>query len=242
MSRIGFQRGSARRPNHSSPIVLSHEGGELYAITDPAQYLLSSACYLGEPGFYADRELSDPDNTEFSVLDERGRAIMKAARELALGPNPEDLLIIAHWARQSMNMRLFPQLLMTAAARWLKARSGEEQPICRYMPKVCSRPDDLLQVFALTNLLFGQPKSEKVGPRANFPQRLKKAMARTLSQYSLYKLVKYNRPQHHPNYADVLGVLRCRGLMRPSGRRTQVWLGGSASLLALVQGIEGLPH
>lgn len=222
MARIGFQRAKSKADKVAdrADVIVNKQGGIGYAITDPTQRLMAATAYLGEPGFFPEKGVNDASGLDYhaDVLDDRGREIYDTAVEVLRGSHPEDVLIIAHWARQKLNMRLFPQILMVAAARHLKVENVEN-PIIRYMPKISHRPDDLLQVHALYNALFGKATGAGTYRKAVLPSRLKRAMARTFGGYDVYKLVKYNRPQNHPNYADLLGSLRGGRLVPKSAMR-----------------------
>lgn len=202
-----------------SDAIVNKQGGVGHEIQNPSQKLLAMVgSYMGEPGFFAEvaAPKDNPKKYNASVLDTRGRELFEAACEVALSDSSEDLLIIAHWARQELNMRLAPQILLVAAARYLRV-DNVASPLVRYMPKISSRPDDLLQVHALYNALFGKLWNNRY-PRATFPSCLKRAMARTLSGYDVYQLLKYGSNKRRPNWGDVLGALR-GGRLLPKSKR-----------------------
>lgn len=220
MARVGFTKSKNVSVTQRDDAIINKQGGVGHRIDDPTQKLLAMVgSYMGEPGFFPDKEPSKLSLKSYNVLalDQRGRDLFEAALKVAQGDQPEDLLIIAHWARQDLNMRLAPQLLFVAAARTIRV-SHEASPLIRYLPKIASRPDDLLQVLALYNSLYGQRRAGARFPKAKLPSCLKRAFAQTMANYSDYQLLKYNNKSQHPNWADALGALR-GGRLVPKAKR-----------------------
>jgi len=203
MAKVGFNKSKATM---DTSIVLNKESGIVYSISNPAEKLIASVAYMGEPGFYPDAAIASNNEFNDKVLDERGTDILNTAIKIAKGDNPENLLCIAKWARQEMHMRLFPQLLVAVASKYIRGDDKTMNPVSRYVPAVCSRPDDLLQLLEIYNCLFGT--WEEGYPRANIPGCLQKGMAFALMTYSSYSLIKYNKPTQHPNFKDLLLSIR----------------------------------
>jgi 60 kDa SS-A/Ro ribonucleoprotein len=218
MARIGFRKLNKVSVAGREDAIFNKQGGIGHRIDNPTQKLIATVgSYLGEAGFFPDKPIKPSASKDYNdfCLDDRGRDILAAALAVARGDRPEDLLVIAHWARQELNMRLSPQLLFVAAARVIRVEN-QPSPLIRYLPKIASRPDDLLQVLALYNNLYGRSQNQSPYLRAKLPSCLKRAMAGTLASYSDYQLLKYGNSRHHPNWSDVLGVLRGGRLLRKS--------------------------
>ena len=203
MARVGFNKSKAKI---DTSIVLNKEDSKVYSLSNPAEKLISAVAYMGERGFYPDAAIASSNEFNHGVLDEKGTEILKSAIKLAKSKNPESLLCIAKWARQEMNMRLFPQLLAAAAAKFIRGDDKNTNPVSNYIPTICTRPDDLLQLLALYNCLFGT--WEGGYPRARLPGCLQKGMAFSLMTYSPYSLIKHNKPTQHPNFKDLLLTIR----------------------------------
>ena len=203
MVKVGFNKNKTKVAKSS---ILNKERGVVYSISNPAEKLIAAVAYMGEPGFYPDAAIASSNEFNDGVLDEKGTEILNTAIEITKGNNPENLLCIAKWARQEMNMRLFPQLLVAVASKYIRGDDKSSNPVSRYIPAVCSRPDDLLQLLAVYNCLFGT--WEEGYPRARIPGCLQRGMAFALMTYSSYSLIKYNKPTRHPNFKDVLLVIR----------------------------------
>lgn len=221
MARVGFTKSKDVSVTQRADAIFNKQGGIGHCIDNPSQKLLAMVgSYMGEPGFFPEKKPSKLNMKSYNVmaLDERGRELYEAALKVAAGDHPEDVLVIAHWARQELNMRLAPQLLFVAAAKTIRV-TDKASPLLRYMPKIASRPDDLLQVLALYNALYGKKKRGAKFAKAKLPSCLKRAMAQTMAGYSDYQLLKYNNKSQHPNWADALGALRGGRLVPKSMRK-----------------------
>lgn len=219
MGKIGFNKGKVNAKIHPVKTVNKH-GGESFSIPDPALRLIGAvASYMGEPGFYKDSKTVTP-NALYNVnaIDERGRNIVEASIEL-VQKNPEDLLVIARWTREAMNMRLAPQIMLAVAARFIKG--GSPNPVTRYVPYICTRADDLLQAQAIYNALFGKPSKNGQYMRARLPKPFQKGLALALSKQSDKQIIKYNQAGTYPNFGSLLRSMRHVAL--PKGKKPGTW-------------------
>ena len=213
MGKLGFTKGKVNLKNRKEARV-THEGGLAFAPSTPTAKLIHTVgSYFGEPGFYPDRPESPSKFYNAGVLDEKGRNIVDAAVEVATSEEPEDLLRIALWARKDLRTRLVPQILLAVAARYIKSNNGKENPIARYVPKICSRADDVKQLWAIYNALFGSKSSTTHTQyyKAKLPRGLVRGIALALNSYNDYSLVKYNNTSSHPTFKDVLLGIKPKG-------------------------------
>lgn len=197
MSRIGI-----RKPKTIKNQVLEHKvltknraNGIAYKFEDPAEYLLGtigSAMFV-EPKYYKDtKNLNELKNRDFNTagLDEQAVKIVNACFEIAEGSSPKDLLALAHWARVELNMRTTPQVMLAVAAK----HENTKRYVRRYVPLVARRADDVLQIVAAYEHLFGWK---------GFPACLKKGISDRLSKMTEYEILKYNK-DGHPSFKDLL--------------------------------------
>lgn len=217
MARIGFQKAKTRSAANRPDAIKNKEGGTVFAFQNPIEKLIGMiGSYMGEPGFYPDAPETPSDRYNQGVLDEKGRTILNAAIEVATSNSPEDLLRIAAWARQKLNMRLVPQILLAAGARYIRvSMNGPRNLVARYVPVICQRPDDALQAFAVYCALFGskRPNQTYVGV-SKLPNGFKKGLAVAISRYSDYAMLKYNKEGQRPGWQDLLAMLK--GVKVPS--------------------------
>jgi hypothetical protein len=197
MSRVGI-----RKPRTIRDQVLEHKSvtknradGVAFNIDDPSEYLLAtigSAMFV-EPKYYKDtQDLSKLKEREFSTvgLDEQAVQIINACFRIAESKNPRDLLALAHWARVELNMRTTPQVMLAVAAN----HEGTKRFVRNYVPLIARRADDVLQVVAAYEHLFGWK---------GFPACLKKGVSDRMSNMTEYEILKYNR-DGHPSFKDLL--------------------------------------
>ena len=81
-------------------------------------------------------------------------------------------MALAHWARTEMKMRTTPQIMLAVAAREMQPKEFIRQ----YVPLIAQRPDDLKQLVAAYEHLYGWKQ---------FPASLKKGKSSSLSIHSL---------------------------------------------------------
>ncbi|RMH71566.1 MAG: TROVE domain-containing protein [Gemmatimonadetes bacterium] len=178
MAKLGF---FTQRPHPDQ--TRNKEGGMAFQIPDPALRLLSmlGSSFFNEPKYY--------ELTVAGDLSESAGLIISTAQEIAQSEHPRDLLLLAHWARSAMRIRTTPQILLAIAANDEKTKPFVRQ----YCPRIIQRADEVRQVFAAYDFLFGRP----------FPNCLKRGLADALTQFDEYALLKYNT-KRHPTFRDVL--------------------------------------
>lgn len=180
--------------NHKSATV-NRAGGLAFKFEDPSEYLLGtigSAMFV-EPKYYQDTEnLEELRNGNFNIsgLDEQAVKIIDACMQIANGDSPRDLLALAHWARKELNMRTTPQVMLAVAAKMEETKKF----VRKYVPLVASRADEVKQVVAAYEHLFGWK---------GFPACLKKGVSDRMSAMSEYEILKYNT-KDHPSFKDLL--------------------------------------
>lgn len=210
MGKIGFNKGKADAKVVPQKTT-NRAGGIAYTITDPAERLIAAVgSYMGEPGYYPDKagETQGP-NYNTGVLDEKGRAILDTAIELVQENRTEDLLRIAYFTRDQMHMRLVPQILLVAAARFHDSSKDDlVSVLTRYVQKICTRADDILQAYALYMHLFGKRSNNGQYMRARLPKPFQKGLGMAIRAQSDMQIIKYNQEGMHPNFGDVLRTLR----------------------------------
>ena len=216
-------------PSSSPNASMNRAGGVAFEITDPATKLvtMTGGAFFAEPRYYngdlaakrvtagkdaaaqekfdklKQRLEANEDNIKWmrgAELDEVTKEIFVTASEIASGPNPEDLLIIARWLRKDMNIRSTPQALLVVASRL-----DSTKPFVRkYAPFIAVRPDEIKTCLLMHRYFFGM-------------KSIKNCLAQGLSDaMSLFReraLLKYDSPGW-PTWKDVLQVLP-RGKGRP---------------------------
>jgi hypothetical protein len=189
------------------------------------------------------------DEAGFSA---QAREVIETAAAVARGDTPEDLLVVAAWARDptdGLKLRTTPQVLLAVAAAFPKTRGL----VPRYATAVIRRADEVREVFGVYRDLFmaaPAPAGRKPARphRGALPHGLRKALALALASQSDYALLKYNGADR-PTFADVLKMVGGSAkvgkfLRRATGQAREHWPLGKAMFEYLVNGRyaeEGLP-
>ena len=197
MAKLGIskERTIREKLQNEKSFTKNKAGGVAFEFEDPAEYLLATigSSMFMEPKYYTDVEnVEQLKKGDFSGngLDEQAIKIINACIEVCLGDNPRDVFALAHWARTELRMRTTPQVMIAVAAHYEKTK-----PFVRdYITKVALRADDVKQVVAAYEYLFGWK---------SFPACLKKGVSDKLSTLSEYEILKYNTKKH-PTFADLL--------------------------------------
>jgi hypothetical protein len=216
----------------SEQVAHRHVPGRAYEVGDPAAKLIHTVVggFFNEPKYYDTnrsaaefhRELAAMGKISSVIRDELGlseqaREVLQTAQAVAASAAPEDLLVIAAWARdprQGLRLRSTPAVLLALAA----ANPGTRPFVARYATAVFRRADDARVCFAAFRQLY-QP-GEDGRHRGGLPHGLRKGLARALSASSDYELLKYN-DGNRPTFADVLKMVG--GSRKLPGRNPAGW-------------------
>lgn len=225
-SRMRKAVASQQLPSNHETATLNRAGGVAFDIKDPAVKLITmtAGAFFMEPRYYegtlaASRvaaargaELTD----KFSKLEQRiqinedayakvdvdevTKEILLTAGSIAKSDAPEDLLIIARWLRNEMNIRATPQALLVVASRF-----SETQPfVRRYASVIAVRPDEIKTCMLMHRFFFGMKTMKNC---------LARGLSDALANFGERALLKYDSPGW-PTWKDVLQVLP-RGKDRP---------------------------
>jgi len=104
-----------------------------------------------------------------------------------LSTDPKFVLQLANYARNYMNLRSVPILLLLESS----LHDGAKPYVREYVPKIVKRADELVEVISLFNLLVGNIGDES--PKGSLPASLKKGLADTFENFDEYQLNKYKK-------------------------------------------------
>lgn len=128
---------------------------------------------FGEPKYYG-------DNTN---------EMMQLAENMAVA-EPEFVAKLACYARNEGNLRSVSHALTAVIARHAPAYTR------RVVRKVVVRPDDITEIMACYQSLYGKP----------FPNALKREVAEVIQRFNEYSLAKYNSGNKKIKFKDVLRI------------------------------------
>ena len=150
----------------------NYEGEKVYRLTPEVElYERVLTNLVGEEKFY----------TSGSEDLENLRRIIQEVLET----DPKFVLQLANYARNYMNLRSVPILLLVEAS----LHDGAKPFVREYTPKIVRRADELAEVISLFNLLVGNIGDES--PKGSLPAALKKGLADTFENFDEYQLNKY---------------------------------------------------
>lgn len=175
MAKYGF------KSNTVAPVQNPYVGGEMYEVSDAATRLIMTvgSAFFNEPQYYGEKS-------------DIAAHIIATSVEIANGKNPEDLLIIARWARDEMNMRTTPMVLLAIAAHEIPTKEFTR----RYIRASVKRADDILQIFAASLAMFGKP----------LPNSLRRGLSDAIAKLTQWEVFRY-KGTAHPNFKDVLKMV-----------------------------------
>lgn len=128
----------------------------------------------------------------YSKGKETSNALRKAVSEVAK-TEPKFVLQAAAYARQKMNMRTTPQVILVEAANIEACK-----PFVReYTPKIVRRADELSDVIAYQLSQHGKP----------IPNSLKRGLADAFARFDEYQLNKYDSDKGAVSLGDVLRLV-----------------------------------
>ncbi len=208
----------AKIPSNSPQATVNRAGGVAFEIKDPALKLvtMTGGSFFSEPKFY-NAETCIPSRGKggkfdklverLAIVDDKlkgfescnelndvAREVIATAVDVAKGQNPEDLLAIANWLRNEMNIRLTPQVLLVIASRM----DGTKSLVRKYAPTIVKRPDEVKTCLLVHRFLFGL-KSLSNG--------LNMGLGDAVSKFGEKGLMKYDSTDF-PKWKDVLCWIR----------------------------------
>ena len=236
--KLGITKRSRHEAIKSEAVVHKHVPGVAYEITNPTEKLIHmiGGGFFNEPKYYDSKRTTVAFYIELLTtgkissvivnelgLSEQAKEVLETAQAIATGPNPEDLLVIAAWARDSksgLKLRYTPQILLCVAA----ANKATRPFVSKYAKAIIQRADEIRHVFAAYRHLFCSKKNGRT--TGAIPKSLRRALALAFATTKTYGLCKYNTPER-PTFGDVL--LMCKGgsikryLERRLGRELTAW-------------------
>ncbi len=272
MTKFGMKKDSIHDRADAEQVAHKHVPGRAYEVGDPVTKLIHTigGGFFNEPKYYdSNRSAADfyaellmTGRISSTIVDETGlteqaREVLETATAVANSDFPEDLLIVAAWARDTANglkLRSTPQILLALAAAHSKTRAF----VPKYGTAIMQRADEIRQVFGVFRHLFmttkdagtTEPRKSGKPPRLHrgaLPHCLRKALAVALAAQNDYALLKYNGSDR-PTFSDVLKMVGGsrevgRFLERATGQKRLNWPVSKAMFEYLVNDkyVDSLP-
>ena len=154
--------------------TVNYEGGLAFKTDPKTELTLRALTYLvGEPKFYTPNA-----DDEMSTLRELIARVSES--------DPEYLMKLANYARNTMYLRSAPIFLLVESAQY----NGVKPFIKTYTPTILKRADELTEVIA-----YFISKNGEIGAsgKASLPNSLKNGIAESFHNFDTYQYAKYDR-------------------------------------------------
>lgn len=212
-------KGKIHEKIHAETVEHPHVPGRAFEFDNAADKLIAmiGGGFFNEPKYYDENrsygeffnELINTGKISSVITDEMGlsaqaKEVVETAQAVAKSANPEDLLVIASWARDTktgLKLRYTPQIMACIAA----ANDSTKKYLPKYATSIVQRADEIINVFAAFRHLFSEKKDGM--NKGTLPASLRKFLSIAFANQSLYGLLKYDSASR-PNFKDVLLMIR----------------------------------
>lgn len=223
--RVGTKKVSkvkkAVKSTMARTVKQKHVGSPAFDVTDPVQRLMFTigSGFFGEDKFYDSLQTEDwqghhtskgkmrkgvfvADNVKNEQgFNETAQDLASTLREVAESDRFEDLLVIARWAREDLNLRQTPVMALALAAR-VESEMGRGSGLIRkYAPFILRRADEPKRLFAAYRHMFMEGKDGM--RKGTFPHQLARGMILALQRFNEYQLLKYDNQNESPTFKDL---------------------------------------
>lgn len=178
-------------------VTTNYEGAVAFKLTPEWElYQLVSTCLVGEPKFYKEVD----EATGRIVADNQDHKILKLIPVVAK-ENPEFILQLASYCRNTLNLRSVSSMLLGEAALL-----DETKPFVRkWTPTIIQRADDLTEVVAYIQAKIGY--FGRMGKKGiMLPHAIRKGLGEAFRKFDEYQLAKYNRVARGVKLRHVLSL------------------------------------
>lgn len=247
MSKFGFdEKKTVHEKIYDRTVAHTHVPGRAFEVNNPSEKLIHiiGGGFFNEPRYYDTnrnyvdfaKEFKAQGKITSKILDsmgltEQAREVIETMVQVAESDNPEDLLLIAAWARdtkEGLKLRTTPQIALVIAAAHAKTKCF----VRKYSKSIMKRLDEVRQVFAAFRHLFQQSSTGM--HKGTLPHSLRKGIAEVLSTASLYEILKYNSDEK-PTLKDVL--LMVSGSKKLPNKKSTGWPLSKAVFQYIVNGV-----
>jgi hypothetical protein len=223
--RVGTRKVSkakkAVKQTMARTVKQKHVGSPAFDVTDPVQRLMFTigSGFFGEDKFYDSLQPKDwqghhtskgkmrkgvfvADNVKNELgFNETAQDLASTLREVAESERFEDLLVIARWAREDLNLRQTPVMALALAAR-VESEMGRGSGLIRkYAPFILKRADEPKRLFAAYRHMFMEGKDGM--RKGTFPHQLARGLILALQRFNEYQLLKYDNQNESPTFKDL---------------------------------------
>ena len=187
--------GIAPKDVTKTPTTVTHEGAPAFEKGYAMElYQAVVTSFLGEGKFY-------------EGSDDRAKRITRLVTRCVEKGDAEFVAKLAVYTRERMYLRSVPVFLVVTLAKVLREVEGAEYAKVRTLvTRVIQRADELREMFAASEAIFGDPKDNKKFKRVA-PRALLKGIGDAFNKFDAYQFKKYSGGKGSVKFTDVMRVV-----------------------------------
>lgn len=147
---------------------------------------------MGEPKFYESG-------------DERAKRIRRLISKAVAAGEIEMVAKMAIYCRETLNLRSVPIFITVMLAKEMREQKIEWNGLRRLANRVIQRADEVREMFAASEQVFGDPSDNKLFKRT-VPKALLKGIGDALNKFDEYQIQKYSGGAGRVKFKDILRV------------------------------------
>lgn len=191
---------AGRAPAHvsSTPTAVTYEGAPAFEKGYQMElYQAVVTSLFGEGKFY-------------EGADERAKRMGRLVRKCVEQGDAEFVAKLAMYARERMYLRAVPIFIVVTLAKTLReVPKAEFDGLRSVVTRVIQRADELREMFAAAESVFGDPNNNKIFKRVA-PRALLKGIGDAFNKFDAYQFRKYSGGKGSVKFSDVMRVVHPR--------------------------------
>ena len=183
-------------PSHASskPNTVTHEGAPSYTFEPTMElYMAVATTLMGEPNYYETGE-------------DRAKRIRRLVAKAVESNRAEFVAKLAIYCRETLNLRAVPLFLTVTLASELRTAGKEWNGVRALTSRVIARADEVREMFAAAQAVFGDPLDNKKFKRS-VPKAILKGIGDSMNKFDSYQFAKYKGGSGSVSFKDVLRVV-----------------------------------
>ena len=182
----------------STPNATTFEGAPSFKMDYKLElYQTVVTTLFGEPKFY-------------EGSDDRAKRITRLVKRCVEAGDAEFVAKLAVYAREKMYLRSVPVFLVVTLLSVLRQVDGAEFNKSRQtVARAIQRADEIREMFAAGEQIFGDPKDNKAFKR-QMPMALKRGIGDAFNKFDAYQFRKYSGGKGSVKFTDVMRVVHPR--------------------------------
>lgn len=189
--------GKAPISQTSVPNTVTFEGAPSFKFEPLMElYTAVATTLMGEPKFY-------------ETGDERAKRIRRLVSKAVETGNHEFVAKLAVYCRETLNLRSVPIYLVVTLAKEIRDQKVSWDGLRNLTNRVIQRADEVREMFAASEAVFGDPANNKLFKRT-VPKALLKGIGDSLNKFDEYQIGKYKGGNGSVSFKDVLRVTHAK--------------------------------